>query len=155
VGTRNPSAGGPDGVLVGLGRFELPTSRLSDISRALVGAGERWQTAILTDSALVGAGQRWWAVIQVVLQLQIDPTITTPSTKTRSQGIWASIRGDQAVQLLGLTSRGPRHRRVLLNLQTEKHQRRDHTECLSGSAEWKGAVTMPRRAVGQRDDVRH
>ncbi len=28
---------------MGLGRLELPTSRLSDISRALVGAGERWK----------------------------------------------------------------------------------------------------------------
>ena len=28
---------------VGLGRFELPTSRLSDTRRALVGAGERWK----------------------------------------------------------------------------------------------------------------
>ena len=37
----------------------------------------------LADSALVGAGQRWWAMIEVVIQLFIDPTITTPSMKTR------------------------------------------------------------------------
>jgi hypothetical protein len=57
---------------MGLGRFELPTSRLSDISRSLVGAGERWKSATLTDSVLVSAGQRWWAMSQPVLQLQID-----------------------------------------------------------------------------------
>jgi hypothetical protein len=53
------------------------------MSRALVGARERWKQGVFTDSALVGAGQRWWALIQVVLQVFIDPTITTPSTKTR------------------------------------------------------------------------
>ena len=54
---------------MGLGRLELPTSRLSDMSRALVGAGELWKQGDLADSALVGASQRWWAMIQVVLQL--------------------------------------------------------------------------------------
>ena len=43
---------------VGLGRLELPTSRLSDMSRALVGARERWNQGELAGSALVGAGQR-------------------------------------------------------------------------------------------------
>ncbi len=61
------------------------------MSRALAGAGERWNQGVFTDSALVGAGQRWWAMIQVVTQLFIEPTITTPSTKTRSQGAWGFI----------------------------------------------------------------
>ena len=72
---------------MGLGRLELPTSRLSDMSRALAGAGEHWNQGVFTDSALVSASQRWWAIIQVVIQLFIEPTITTPSTKTRSQRI--------------------------------------------------------------------
>ena len=42
---------------MGLGRLELPTSRLSDMS---------W--------ALVGARQRWWAMLQVVLQPQTGVT---------------------------------------------------------------------------------
>ena len=54
---------------VGLGRLEPPTSRLSDISRALVGARERWNQGDLADSALVGANQRWWAMIQALLLL--------------------------------------------------------------------------------------
>ena len=49
---------------MGLGRLELPTSRLSDMSRALVGARERWKQGDFTDSALVSARQRWWAMIQ-------------------------------------------------------------------------------------------
>jgi hypothetical protein len=57
---------------MGLGRLELPTSRLSDMSRALVGAGERWNQGVLAESALVGAGQRWWAMIQVVIQLSLQ-----------------------------------------------------------------------------------
>jgi len=59
---------------MGLGRLELPTSRLSDMSRALVGARERWKQGDLADSALVSAGQRWWAMIQVVLQVHITPS---------------------------------------------------------------------------------
>ncbi len=55
---------------MGLGRLELPTSRLSDMSRALVSARERWNQADFAESALVGARQRWWAMIQVVLQLR-------------------------------------------------------------------------------------
>ena len=47
---------------VGLGRFELPTSRLSDTSRALVGASQRWKQGDFTDFALVRASQRWWAL---------------------------------------------------------------------------------------------
>lgn len=39
---------------MGLGRLELPTSRLSDMSRALVGGRERWNQGDLADSALVG-----------------------------------------------------------------------------------------------------
>ena len=39
------------------------------MSRALVGARERWKSGVLASSALVGARQRWWAMIQVVLQL--------------------------------------------------------------------------------------
>ena len=54
---------------MGLGRLELPTSRLSDMSRALVGAGERWNQGVFTVSALVGARQRWPAMIQVVIQV--------------------------------------------------------------------------------------
>ena len=54
---------------MGLGRLELPTSRLSDMSRALVGARERWNPGDFTDSALVGARQRWPALLQVLLQL--------------------------------------------------------------------------------------
>ncbi len=38
----------------GLGRLELPTSRSSDMSRALVGARERWKWGYLAGSALVG-----------------------------------------------------------------------------------------------------
>ena len=54
---------------VGLGRLELPTSRLSDMSRALVGARGRWKSGDLADSALVGARQRSPALLQVLLQL--------------------------------------------------------------------------------------
>ncbi len=54
---------------MGLGRLELPTSRLSDMRLALVGARERWNQGDLADSALVDASQRWWAMLQVVLQL--------------------------------------------------------------------------------------
>ena len=55
---------------MGLGRLELPTSRLSDMSRALVGARERWKQGVFTDFPLVGARQRWWAMIQVLIQLR-------------------------------------------------------------------------------------
>ena len=54
---------------MGLGRLELPTSRLSDMSQALVGARERWKQGDFADSALVGASQRSPALLQVVLQL--------------------------------------------------------------------------------------
>ncbi|MCZ6876010.1 MAG: hypothetical protein O7G88_21175 [bacterium] len=62
---------------MGLGRFELPTSRLSDMSRALVGAGERWNQGDLACSALVGARQRWWAMIQVLIQVSQDTELRT------------------------------------------------------------------------------
>jgi hypothetical protein len=70
------------------------------MSRALVGTRERWKRGFFIDSALVGARQRWWAMIQVVLQLFIEPTITTPSTKTRSQGIWG-FNSDLAIRDVG------------------------------------------------------
>ena len=54
---------------MGLGRLELPTSRLSDMSRALVSAGQRWKQGDFSDFASVSDGQRRWAMIQVVLQL--------------------------------------------------------------------------------------
>ncbi len=61
---------------MGLGRLELPTSRLSDMSRALVGARERWNQGDLAESALVGARQRWPAMIQVVIQgLIVAPAV--------------------------------------------------------------------------------
>ncbi len=50
---------------VGLGRLELPTSRLSEYEPS---ARERWKQRVFTDSALVSASQRWWAMIQVLLQ---------------------------------------------------------------------------------------
>ena len=62
---------------MGLGRLELPTSRLSDISQALVGAGDRWNQGDLADLALVSASQRWWAMIQVLLQLSQPLSVTT------------------------------------------------------------------------------
>ncbi len=42
---------------MGLGRLELPTSRLSDMRLALVGARERWNQGDFMESALVGASQ--------------------------------------------------------------------------------------------------
>ena len=43
------------------------------MSRALVGARERWNQRVFTESALVGASQRWPAPLQVVLQLCARP----------------------------------------------------------------------------------
>ncbi len=63
---------------VGLGRLELPTSRLSDISRALVGARERWKQGDLADFALVGASQRWPALLQVLLQPSHRESVDRP-----------------------------------------------------------------------------
>ena len=63
---------------MGVGRLELPTSRLSDISRALVGAGERWNQRVFTESALVGASQRCPALIQVLLQLSPQGPLAAP-----------------------------------------------------------------------------
>ena len=66
---------------VGLGRLELPTSRLSDMSRALVDAGERWNQGDFTDLALVSASQRWWAMIQVVIQVCTAWPLGSPWTR--------------------------------------------------------------------------
>ncbi len=60
--TKTPQAVRPYGAStykVGLGRFELPTSRLSDTRLAMVGDGERWKQGVLADFAMVSDGQRW------------------------------------------------------------------------------------------------
>ena len=53
---------------VGLGRFELPTSRLSEFVGAMVSDGGRGNHWVFVVLALVGDDQRWWALVQVGVQ---------------------------------------------------------------------------------------
>ncbi len=60
------------------------------MSRALVGARERWKQGDLADFALVSASQRSWAMIQVVLQLSMP----TRRPADRDSACWTSLVGN-------------------------------------------------------------
>ncbi len=75
------------------------------MSRALVGARERWKQGDLADSALVGARQRRPAMIQVVLQVSLlQRTLRLRRIRTRRE---PSASAGRVALRCGHAGRGP------------------------------------------------